>query len=105
MTGFAKRLPVVLIPKAALVATMRDDMVNDCGSDNHVFILTISTKRVLIQKRQARLIPSIVIPAFVRGWSFVFGALTLDWLGIGFGLMRGAFAIGGCFGIAAGMTA
>ena len=105
MTRFAKRLPVVLTPKAALVATVWDDMVNDCGSDNHVFILTISAKRVLIQKRQARLIPSIVISAFVCRWSFVFGALTFDGCISGFWLMRRAFAIGGCFGIAAGMTA
>ena len=80
-------------------------MVNDCGSDNHVFILAIFAKWMLIQKRQARLIPPIVIPAFVCGWSFVFGALTFDWLGIGFGLMRWTFAIGSCFGIAARMTA
>ena len=105
MTRFAKRLPVVLIPKAALVAAVWDDVVNDCGSDNHVFISTISAKRVLIQKRQARLIPPIVISAFVRRRSFVLGALTFDGCISGFWLMRGAFAIDGCFGIAAGMTA
>ena len=105
MTRFAKWLPVVLIPKAALVAAVWDEMVNDCGCHNQSFILAMFAKWMLIQKRQARLIPSIVIPAFVRGWSFIFGAFTLDWLGIGFGLVRGAFAIDGCFGIAAGMTA
>lgn len=80
-------------------------MVNDCGSDNHVFILAMFAKWMLIQKRQARLIPPIVISAFVCGWSFVFGALTFDGCISGSWLMRRAFAIGGCFGIAAGMTA
>lgn len=80
-------------------------MVNDCGSDNHVFILAMFAKWMLIQKRQARLIPPIVIPALVCGWSFVFGTLTFDGCISGFWLVRWAFAIGGCFGIAAGMTA
>ena len=80
-------------------------MVNDCGRDNHVFILAMFAKWMLIQKRQARLIPPIVIPAFVCGWSFVFGALTFDECISGFWLVHWAFAIGGCFGIAAVMTA
>ena len=105
MTRFAKRLPVVLIPKAALVAAVWDDMVNDCGCHNQSVVLTMFAKWMLIQKRQARLIPPIVIPAFVCGWSFVFGALTFDGCISWFWLVRWAFAIGGCFGIAAGMTA
>ena len=105
MARFAKRLPVVLIPKAALVAAVWDDVVNDCGCHNQPVVLAMFTKWMLIQKRQARLIPPIVIPAFVRGWSLVFGALTLDGCISRFWLMHWAFAINGCFGITTGMSA
>ena len=84
---------------------MRDDMVNDCGRNNQPFILAVVAKWMLIQVSQSRLIPSIVIPAFVRGWSFVFGAFAVDWCISWFWLMRWAFAIGSCFGVAARMTA
>lgn len=57
VTGLAKRLPVRVAPHQVVIATMRNDMVNDrCG---HILSLrqTLHAQRMLPQVRFADMLP------------------------------------------------
>ena len=43
---FAKRLPVVLIPKQFVIAFVRDDVIDDLSGYYSPFLLAVEAKRV-----------------------------------------------------------
>ena len=61
MAGLAEGLPVGLIPEEILVASMRDDVVDDVGGSGATQLGAVHTERVVIEVGQSRLLPFVVV--------------------------------------------
>lgn len=66
MAGIADGLPVVFVPEQVLVALVWNDVVDDGCRSYQTLLLAKPAKRVLFQKGQPRLAPSMAIATLSR---------------------------------------
>jgi hypothetical protein len=57
----AQRLPVGLIPKQRLVATMRDDVIDDRRDDRLVLLGALDAQRMGLQEESAGSAPTMIV--------------------------------------------
>ena len=60
---FAQRLPVVLIPEQYLIATVRDDVIDNRCQVIHTFLCAFHTERMCSEEQLAGFLPCAVITA------------------------------------------
>ena len=71
VTGFAKRLPIGLVPEQTLVAAMRNDVIDDRRGREHAVSSAFRAKRVRSKKTPPRGLPAPVITATGGGFACV----------------------------------